>query len=482
VFSPATGESAAVNRPSNASFMSTLRQRLLVTLLAWLALVLAVFGVVVFLLVRQSLRGDVDQFVRDKAFLLGAQVNPAYPAGLFTDERPWRSDRYVTYGQTFDADWNLLFQSTRLAAPIEPTAELKQLASHPLGVVLHDATGPDGARYRMATVRIERQGTFVCYSQVGVLLRDRDRPLRQLVWWLATCGATALVLAGFGLDYLIRQWGAPLAVLSDTARKINLGSLAKQRLFAPPDAPELAQLAATFNELLDRLEAAHASQHRFVADASHELRTPLAALRAEIEIALRRERAPADYQRTLDSNRHELERLSSLVENLLALAALDASQPQRAQSPVDLALVCRDVAEQLSPLAAAQNVRLQLDVPEGVSVAGDVFSLERAVRNLVENAIRHTPAGEQIEIRASREGSDATVRVIDAGVGIAPEHLPHLFERFYRVDTARTRSHGGAGLGLSIVKAIVEAHGGTVSVESKPGAGSTFTLRLPART
>ena len=458
--------------------MKTLRQRLLTTLLVWLALVFAVFGVVVFLLVRQSLRGDVDKFVRDKAFLLGSQVNPWFPAGLAVDEKPWRSDRYLGFGQTFDTNWNVLYLSKRLSAPIVPTEEIKRLASHPLGVLVHDATGPDGARYRMATVRIEREGKLVCYSQVGVLIRERDQPLHRLILWLTGCTAVALVLAGLGLDQLIRQWNAPLAALSDTARKVNLGSLGRQRLFAPSDAPELATLATAFNELLDRLEAAHASQHRFVADASHELRTPLAALRAEIEVALRRERTPADYQRTLDSNRHELERLSSLVENLLALAALDAA-PAREKSPVDLALVCRDVAEQLSPLAAAQNVRLQLELAEDVTVPGDVFALERAVRNLVENALRHTPAGEQIVIRAEVQQGEAIVRVIDAGVGIAPEDLPHLFERFYRVDTARNRAHGGAGLGLSIVKAIVEAHGGTVSVESKLGAGSTFTLRLP---
>ena len=459
-------------------FMRTLRQRLLTTLLVWLALVLAVFGVVVFLLVRQTLLGDVDQFVRDKAFILGSQVNPAMPAAVGADERPWRGDRYTGFGQTFDPDWQVLYRSKRLSETIVPTAELKRLAAHPLGVVVHDAVGPDGARYRMATVRVERQGQLLCYSQVGVLMRDRDRPLRQLILWLASGGLVALLLAGLGLSYLIRQWNAPLAALSDTARKLNLGSLGHQRLFAPTDAPELTTLANAFNELLDRLEAAHASQHRFVADASHELRTPLAALRAEIDIALRRERAPADYQRTLDSNRHELERLSSLVENLLALAALEASQPAGKKSPVDLALVCRDVAEQLSPLAAEQNVRLQLELAENVTVPGDVFALERAVRNLVENALRHTPAGEQIEIRAVA-GNEARIDVIDAGVGIAPDHLPKIFERFYRVDTARNRAHGGAGLGLSIVKAIVEAHGGTVAVESKLGAGSTFTLRLP---
>ena len=449
------------------------------TLLVWLALVLAVLGVVVFLLVRQSLLGDVDQFVRDKAFILGSQVVPGSQPYVGSDERPWRGDRYTGFGQVFDANWNVIYRSKRLSETIAPTEELKRLASHPIGVVIHDAVGADGARYRMSTVRVERDGKLLYYSQVGVLFRDRDRPLRQLILWLAGCGIVALGLAALGLNYLIRQWGAPLAALSETARKVNLGTLARQRLFVPPDAPELAHLATAFNELLDRLEAAHASQHRFVADASHELRTPLAALRAEIEVALRREREPADYQRTLDSNRHELERLSSLVENLLALAALDASKPQDAKSPIDLGIICRDVAEQLSPLAAAQNVRLQLELSENVIVPGDVFALERAVRNLVENAIRHTPSGEQIIIRAALEPEEARVQVIDAGVGIAPEHLPRLFERFYRVDTARNRAHGGAGLGLSIVKAIIEAHGGSVSVESKLGAGSTFTVRLP---
>jgi heavy metal sensor kinase len=452
---------------------------LLTTLLVWLALVLAVFCTVVYLQVRQTLQGDIDQFVRDKAFLLGRQVNPAYPAGIFDDDKPWRSDRYDGFWQTFDADWKQLYKSKTLPEPIAPTEELKRLAAGPLGVVHCDVVAPDGERYRVATVRIDRQGKFICYAQVGVRLSERDRPLRQLIFSLAGCAAAALLLAWLGLDYVIRQWGAPLTALSETARQINLGSLSRQRLFAPPDAPELAQLAATFNELLDRLEAAHTSQHRFVADAAHELRTPLAALRAEIEVSLRRERTPSDYQRTLDSNRHELERLSSLVENLLALAALDVARPQREKSPVDLAVVCRDVAEQLSPLAAAQNVRLQLELSEGVTIPGDVFSLERAVRNLVENALRHTPPGEQIVIRAGADQAGARIEVSDAGVGIAPENLPHLFDRFYRVDTARTRAHGGAGLGLSIVKAIMEAHGGSVSVQSRLGAGSTFTLRLP---
>ena len=150
----------ARHRASENKFMRTLRQRLLITLLGWLTLVLAVLCVVVFLLARQSVQGDVDQFVRDKAYLLGQQVNPAYPAGIFYDEKPWRSDRYFAFGQTFDTNWNLLYKSTRLVGPILPTEDVKRYATHPTGVLLHDATGPDGTEYRMATVRIERNRTI----------------------------------------------------------------------------------------------------------------------------------------------------------------------------------------------------------------------------------------------------------------------------------------------------------------------------------
>ena len=175
--------------------MKSLHQRLLSAVLGWIAAVLVTFCVLIYLLMRRDLQGDIDQFVRDKAFILGHQVNPHFPAGMFYDEKPWRSDRYTAFGQTFDADWKLLYKSTRLAGEIPPTEEIKRFALHPLGVVHHDATGPDGARYRMATIRMEREGKFVCFVQVGVLLSERDKPLRELLAWLGGIGAAALLLA-----------------------------------------------------------------------------------------------------------------------------------------------------------------------------------------------------------------------------------------------------------------------------------------------
>ena len=458
--------------------MKTLRQRLLTTLMGWLTLVLAVLCVVLFFLARQSVQGDVDQFVRDKAFLLGQQVNPAYPSGIFYDEKPWRSDRYFAFGQTFDTNWNLLYKSTRLAEPILPTEEVKRYMTHPLGTMLHDATGPDGTEYRMATVRIERKGKFICYSQHAVRLSERDAPLYRLALWLAGCSAAALLLAWVGIDFIIRQWISPLAALSETARKVDLGNLSRQRLFAPSDAPEVAQLAHSFNELLDRVEAAHSSQHRFVADASHELRTPLTILRGEIDVALRRPRSPEEYAEVLQSSREEIERLSRLTENLLTLARADAGDAVVRKEPVDVATIASEVCRKLAPFSEQQRVPLTCETAGPAMVSGDAVALEQIIFNLAENALRYTPPGESATIRVATTDAEVTVEVADHGCGISAEHLSHLFERFYRADKARSREFGGAGLGLSIVKTLVEAHGGRVEARSEVGAGSTFTVRF----
>lgn len=465
--------------PSGIDLLRTLRQRLWWTLLTWLALVLAVFSAGVFLVVREWLRGDLDQFLRDKAFLLGSQVNSTNRTAVGGDDRVWRSDRYLTFGQTHDVDWSLLYKSVRLEDPIPVTDEIKRVASHTVGMVAHDAVGTDGTPYRMATVRIDRPGKFICYAQIAVKLSERDAPLKSLIYWLAGGSTAALVLAGLGLAYLIRQWGAPLTALSDTATKLNLGTLRRQRLFAPPDAPELARLADSFNALLDRVEAAHASQFRFVADASHELRTPLTILRGEIDVALRRPRSPAEYAEVLHSSREEIERLSRLTENLLTLARADAGEVLVRREAVDVAEVARKACRKLANLAEQRKVVLTCAPAEAASVCGDAVALEQLILNLAENSLRYTPSGESAQVSVSMLDGEVFVEVVDHGSGIAPEHLPHLYERFYRVDKARSREFGGAGLGLSIVKTLAEAHGGTVEVRSEIGHGSTFTVRLP---
>ncbi|MGV3661726.1 MAG: sensor histidine kinase [Prosthecobacter sp.] len=282
--------------------------------------------------------------------------------------------------------------------------------------------------------------------------------------------------------FLSKQWLRSVATLEEAARGLSTSELGKRRLFVPSDDEELAALAASFNHLLDRLEAAHTGQQRFTADASHELRTPLTVLRGEIEVALRKPRSAEEYRAVLVSNKEEIERLSRLTENMLALAQVDVGDAIAQRESLRVDDLCQSVAAKLHPLAVSQSIDLAVEdaSQEPPVIAGDRIAIERVLHNLIENAIRYSPSGEHVLVRTSRSGNEVRIEVIDHGSGIAPEHVPHLFERFYRVDKARSRAHGGSGLGLSIVQALVEAHQGSVSVDSTVGRGSTFTVRLPA--
>jgi signal transduction histidine kinase len=198
-----------------------------------------------------------------------------------------------------------------------------------------------------------------------------------------------------------------------------------------------------------------------------------------MDVALRRERSAPDYRETLQSCREEIERLSRLTENLLALARADAGQTPAGREPVDLGMVCREICEQLVPMAMEHKLSLEVNATETVQTRGDPVALGQIVFNLVANAIQHTPPGERVQVAARSHGAEAEVTVTDTGPGIPAEHLPHLFERFYRVDRTRSRTFGGAGLGLAIVKMLTENHGGRIEVQSLMGQGTTFTVHLP---
>ena len=319
------------------------------------------------------------------------------------------------------------------------------------------------------------------YAQAALPLSALDDRGHRLLGWLVGVGAIMLIAGAITAALLSRLWLRSVSTLEEAARGLSNSELGKRRLFVPSEDEELAALATSFNHLLDRLESAHTTQQRFTADVSHELRTPLTVLRGEIEVALRKPRTAEDYREVLVSNKEEIERLSRLTENMLALAHVDVGDAITQRELVNVSELCTGVAARLHTLANERQITLQQEeaTTEPLSVSGDRVALERVVLNLVENALRYSPAGEHVTVRVAKTPPWIEIQVSDTGGGIAPEHLPHLFERFYRVDKARSRSHGGSGLGLSIVKALVEAHGGSVSVESAVGRGSTFTVRLP---
>ncbi len=460
----------------------TLRRRFQFGILALVAVTLAVPSCLLYLLAQQEVRGDVDQFVSDKARILAERTNPFAPEAVTFQERDWAGDRFIPHGQTFDRDWNVRFVSKRLPAPIPADETVRREAAHPLGRVLHDAVAPDGTRYRMATVSILRDQEVHGYAQIGVRESERDAPLRRLLATLVAGNFLAIGLAWMGLRFLNEHWRLALSSLGDTAREVSAHGVQRHRFVAPPDDPDLAQVAGAFNALLDRLTLTRESQQQFIADASHELRTPLTVLRGELEVALRRERTGPEYRETLESCRQEVERLSRLADNLLTLAHVDAGARLSEVQELDLGTACRSVAERLLPCAERDRIDLRVTATESLPVRGDRIALERLLTNLLENALRYSAPLDAIELSARRDGSQAVVEIADHGPGIAEEQQTRIFERFYRVESSRPRHRGGAGLGLAIVKSLAEIHGGSVSVRSRIGQGSTFTVRLPLAT
>ncbi|WP_395749571.1 sensor histidine kinase [Prosthecobacter sp.] len=462
--------------------MRSLRARLFVGFTALLAAALLVFGVIVWLVAREAMTNDLDDFLRSKATLLGRLVAP-----VRNRIEPWIEQEVQVQErhfmlQVFAADGSFAGKSSNLAQAI-PLSDEARRSEHPAGNAVIETLHADGRAYRVAThPRRELWGDPVAlYAQALIPLDSVHARERRLLAWLVGCGMVVLAAGGVAAWHLSRQWLRSVANLEEAARGLSSAELGLRRLFVPADDAELAALAASFNQLLDRLEGAHAAQQRFTADASHELRTPLTVLRGEIEVALRKPRTAEEYREVLVSNREEIERLSRLTENMLALAHVDVGEALAQRELVNVSELCSGVVAKLQALAEERRILLRHeDGSEGpLSVNGDRMALDRVMLNLIENALRYTPAGESVTVRVSQLRPWIEIEVIDTGGGISAEHLPHLFERFYRVDKARSRAHGGSGLGLSIVKALVEAHGGGVSVRSEVGKGSVFVVRLP---
>ncbi|MFD2614358.1 sensor histidine kinase [Paenibacillus gansuensis] len=306
--------------------------------------------------------------------------------------------------------------------------------------------------------------------------------LQQLLTFVML--AAAALAAGLAV-YLpvLRRTLVPLSRIGEAVGQTNAGNLA-ERFPAAQGQEEIDRLALAFNAMLERLAAsfehereAKEQMRRFIADASHELRTPLTSIHGFLEVLLRGAAdRPEQLYKALNSMHGESRRIIKLVEDLLLLAKLDRA-PELQLREVPIAELVREMEPQLAMLAGERGV--SYDLTEGMSGMYDADKLKQVILNLFHNAVQHTdPATGRIRVSLTASGKEAELSVRDNGPGIDEAYLPHVFDRFYRVDTSRTRKYGGAGLGLSITKSIVEAHGGTVAVDSRPGAGAAFTIRL----
>ena len=327
--------------------------------------------------------------------------------------------------------------------------------------------------------------TGVVYGvvQVGESLGPLDNTMRSVVIELLLIAPFVLLLGAIGSYWLSARAFAPIKRLTRTARRIEVGDL-HERVPVPHSKDEVHSLALTFNEMIGRLDKAFTRQHRFVADASHELRTPVAAIRSMTDVALAQNK-PADSEEYLTILRDvnvQAEQLSHLISDLLELARTDENQLLLEHEPVRLDLLTADVAATIETLAAEHGITVEVVTHGPVTVLGDEVRLIQVLMNLIDNAIAYTNAGGKVVLEVSIQNQKACLSIRDTGIGIAAEHLEHIFERFYRVDPARSRAVGGTGLGLAIIEWFIHAHDGNISVESQVGKGTTFTVTLPIAT
>jgi heavy metal sensor kinase len=334
---------------------------------------------------------------------------------------------------------------------------------------------------RVAVVPLSADQTLG-YAAVAEPLSVIELGLRELRRDLLAGVPLVLLLASAGGYFLARKSLAPIASMNSQTQRISAENLSA-RLDVTNSRDELGHLATTINDLLARLENSFKEQQRFIADASHELRTPLAVLRGETEVVLGKTRSIAEYQQSLSLIQDEAEQLSRIVEDLFILARqpIDTRAVLRHER-VSLNDTVRDCARAARVLAARKGVRLKLDNDSPpIALNGDEELIKRMILNLLDNAVKYTPAGGEIFLALARQNGNAEIIVRDTGIGIPEADQPRVFDRFYRVDKARARAMGGAGLGLSIAQWIVEVHGGEINVASAPGEGSKFTVLLPVK-
>ncbi|PKN12910.1 MAG: two-component sensor histidine kinase [Deltaproteobacteria bacterium HGW-Deltaproteobacteria-4] len=349
------------------------------------------------------------------------------------------------------------------------------------GAYFETFTSETGERYRVMTRPRYDNARRVDVLQVGENLEANDTALALLLWKrIIYTPLLIILLSGCGW-FLAGRALSPLQQITDAIRKITAENL-NLRLPVDKKRNELTDLSISFNETLERLANSFSRIKQFTGDASHELRTPLAILKGETEVSLRWSRGEEELRQTLISNLEEIERMERITEGLLQLAKSESGEFHLNLSSFSLNDLLQDLYIHSKTLGEAKKIEtiLQMQVDHEVFIRADQMHLHRALLNFVTNAVKYTPEGGEITLTlALNAANEAQIHVRDTGMGIPAEHLPHIFERFYRVDEARNRNIGGTGLGLSIVKAIISAHQGRIRVFSTPGQGSEFIIDLP---
>ena len=453
---------------------TSIRMRLTLWYGGVLAAVLVTFSVVVYFTMRHQLLGRIDHGLREEMLDVIGEVERAESrAGMlgWLDRRFGRHEGFDFLITT--SDGRRVYANKRLGDREMPTPAALILD----GDVFESHERADAPRWRVATRQTNGpEGTLIV--QVSRSLEHYDHEMSELLLVLLITGPLTLLVALGGGYFLARRALSPVDRMAETAKHLGIQQLNQRLEIANPD-DELGRLAETLNGMLDRLEKSFVEMQRFTADASHELRTPISVIRTEAEVALKQPVSDEEKQTLLSNILEECERLTWITDQLLTLSREDAGITQFRQEPVDLVQLVREVVETMQPLSDAKCLEVSVETENTLSVTGDAERMRQVVYNLLDNAIKYTPDDGRIDLTLRTDNDTAVFAVRDTGEGIPAEHLPHVFDRFYRVDKARSREAGGTGLGLSIVQSIVGAHAGTVEIVSTVNEGTEVKVWIP---
>jgi len=451
--------------------LKTLRVRFALWTSSLFLAILAFFGVYVYFSMARGLSAAMDNSLTINASQVAAGLNIANGKLILSDSLMEAPENADLRGSGF---------TIRILSPQGVSIqEFGSFRNLPVSLDQSFATFLDPAAN--IAVRIYSQPVYdnnqlVAIVQVAQSLDDIQNTLQRLLVTLLVSVPILVIIAGVSGYFLAARALAPIDQITSTTRRIS-GEDLSARLNIPVTNDEVGRLTQTLNDMLARLDDSFQRERQFTNDASHELRTPLTAMQAILGVIREKRRTPKEYEQALDDLNEETDRLRTLVENLMRLARGE-KRSNNLHEMIDISTLISDVADSLRPLAEIKNLILACDVPEHLKILGDSDELIRLFVNLLDNAIKYTEHG-KISITAQKNAKEIAINIEDTGIGISPEHLPHIFDRFYRVEESRVTR--GAGLGLAIAQEIAIAHNGIIEAHSTRGRGTTFTVRLPEK-
>ncbi|MEK6784519.1 MAG: ATP-binding protein [Nitrospirota bacterium] len=447
-----------------------------------LALVLIIFSVVLYVITARSLRDTVDESLEDTAMTAVRSLEERGFLPLINEEELLSQFPELTridkFFQIFSPSGTITIRSPNIKQHEVPLSRTALDATFAGQKIFESAKYPKEPPLRLISVPIVYRGNLLYIVQVGTSMESVGETLQRFLVLLVVAIPIALAVSLAGGWFLAGRALRPVDKITLAAQRIAAGDLS-QRLSMPAAHDEIGRLAATFNNMIGRLDTSFRQIRQFTSDASHELRTPLTVMKGETDLVLRRPRLLDDYKSVLESNLEEIDRMTRIVDELLFLSRADMGEVRVESLPVAMESLVEDIHRQAKLLAQDRNIEVLLGTIMPVVVQGDDLRLRELLLNLVENAMKYSYSGGKVEIALLNDGREARLSVTDYGIGIAPADHKKIFQRFFRTDVARGHTKKGTGLGLAICAWIAELHKGRIEVKSDLGQGSAFTVVLP---